>query len=120
MKVSTLKARINLDGLAVEFKDINNKSLTEEDLIGTGTTVTLLREDGTEFEVLTVVIYGDVSGDGYIFANDYVLIKNYIMGEGELSNVCKIAADVSRDTFVYANDYVLIKNYIMGEGEIAQ
>ncbi len=118
--VLDFKSKIEVEGLKVEIKDVNNKELTDESLIGTGTTITFLREDNTEYDKLTVIVYGDVNGDGYIFANDYVLIKNYIMGEGDLTDIGMTAADVSRDTFVYANDYVLIKNYIMGEGNIAQ
>ncbi len=119
-KVSDVKSKIKIEGLNVKFKDINNNELTDESLIGTGTIIAFLREDNTEYDKLTVVVYGDVNGDGYIFANDYVLIKNYIMGEGDLTSIGKTAADVSRDTYVYANDYVLIKNYIMGEGSITQ
>lgn len=118
--VGDLKAKIQVENLTLVIKDSNDNELKEESYVGTGTTVTFLKLDGTIYEKITIVIYGDVDGDGNIFAADYVKIKNYIMSEGTLSEVSKIAADVSRDDKIFANDYVIIKNYIMGEGTISQ
>ena len=56
---------------------------------------------------------GDVNGDGRISSSDYVLIKNYIMGSGNLSEVAKQSADYNNDGKITSSDYVLIKNYIM-------
>ena len=59
------------------------------------------------------VIKGDVNGDGRITSSDYVLIKNYIMGSGTLSENAKQCADYNGDGKITSSDYVLIKNYIM-------
>lgn len=56
---------------------------------------------------------GDVNGDGRITSSDYVLIKNYIMGIGTLSENAKQCADYNGDGRITSSDYVLIKNYIM-------
>ncbi len=67
----------------------------------------------------TVVIKGDVNGDGAIYATDYVKIKNHIMsGNTQLYGAYLLAADVNNDNKVYATDYVKIRNYIMGNGSI--
>ena len=58
---------------------------------------------------------GDVNGDGKITSSDYVLIKDYIMGNSELSDTAKKAADYNQDGKITSSDYVLIKDYIMGE-----
>lgn len=70
----------------------------------------------------TVVIKGDVNGDGAIYATDYVKIKNHIMNNGnsQLYGAYLQAADVNNDNNVYATDYVKIRNYIMGNGSIEQ
>ena len=68
----------------------------------------------------TVVIKGDVNGDGSIYATDYVRIKNHIMGKTTLTGAYLKAADINNDNNVYATDYVKIKNYIMGKGNIMQ
>lgn len=56
---------------------------------------------------------GDVNGDGKITSSDYVLIKNYIMGNNQLDEKSKIYADYNGDGKITSSDYVLIKNYIM-------
>ena len=86
--------------------------------IVTGDKVTI--KSGSETKTFSVVIYGDVSGDGQIKASDYVLIKNSIMGTKTLSNAYAKAADVNKDGKVKASDYVLIKNSIMSNKEISQ
>ena len=70
-----------------------------------------IKIEGKEY---TVVILGDVNGDGQSSAGDYVLIKNHIMDTKKLTDPSKIeAANVNRDDNISAGDYVLIKNYIM-------
>jgi M6 family metalloprotease-like protein len=68
----------------------------------------------------TVVIKGDVNGDGAIYATDYVKIRNHIMKGTNLYGAYLLAADVNNDGNVYATDYVKIRNYIMGRGNIEQ
>ena len=56
---------------------------------------------------------GDVNGNGYLDAADYVLIKNHIMGKTTLSdNQIKIG-DINGNGYLDAADYVLIKNKLM-------
>lgn len=62
----------------------------------------------------TLVVLGDVSGDGEVKSKDYMMIKNYIMGTLVLNEAEKKAADVSKDNEIKSKDYMIIKNYIMG------
>ena len=86
--------------------------------IGTGTTITIT--SGTLQETFSIVIYGDVDGDGTISAVDYVLVKNHIMGKTNLTGASAKAADANRDGTISAVDYVNIKNYIMGVNNVIQ
>ena len=63
----------------------------------------------------TIVKKGDCNGDGYVKANDYLIIKDYIMetGTAKLEGAYKTAADVTGDSQVKANDYLKIKDHIM-------
>ena len=67
-----------------------------------------------------IVKSGDVNGDGYVKANDYLIIKDYIMGSQavNLSNEFLKAADVTKDNKIKANDYLKIKDHIMLGTEI--
>lgn len=101
---------------------VNMKNTSGADInsgtISTGMTFTL-KESGNN-KTYTIVVKGDVNGDGAIYATDYVKVKNYIMGNTTLNNAYLQAADVNSDGRVYATDYVIIKNYIMGNGSIEQ
>lgn len=84
----------------------------EGEVLGTGAKITV---NGTTY---TLVVLGDVSGDGEIKAKDYMMIKNYIMGTLNLNETEKKAADVSKDNEIKAKDYMVIKNHIMGTSSI--
>ena len=58
-------------------------------------------------------INGDVNGNGYLDAADYVLIKNHIMGKTKLSDTQIKIGDVNGNGYLDAADYVLIKNKLM-------
>lgn len=90
--------------------------------VASGQTVSVVIEENGEPMTYTmqVVIYGDVNGDGEIYATDYVRIKNHIMGKSTLTEPYARAADVNKDGHIYATDYVRIKNSIMGKGSIQQ
>lgn len=104
----------------VTLKGLQSSSNNEiyEGPIATGMKITL-NFNNTDYHY-TVVVKGDINGDGYIYATDYVKIKNHIMGKTTLTGAYALAADVNNDASIYATDYVKIKNYIMGKGTISQ
>ncbi len=99
------------------FKSANGVEITSG-TIATNMKFTL-RFNNQEYHY-TVVVKGDVNGDGLIYATDYVKIKNHIMGKTALNGAYLLAADINNDNRIYATDYVRIKNYIMGKGTIEQ
>lgn len=108
----------SLQGVTLKsFKSANNAEIYEG-LIATAMKFTL-HFNNTDYSY-TVVVKGDVNGDGYIYATDYVRIKNHIMGKTTLTGAYRLAADVNNDNSIYATDYVKIKNFIMGKGSISQ
>ncbi len=100
-----------------DFHDSQNRDVSTG-LIATGMTFTLFF-DATEYHY-TVVIKGDASGDGLIYATDYVLIKKHIMGKKTLSGAYFYASDIDGDGNIFATDYVKIRNHIMGRSQIEQ
>ena len=108
-KVSDLKVQfVDLD---VIIMDKNNNVLSEDDIVTTGSAITLSDETNDYSKI--IVIIGDVDCDGNIYAADYVQIKNHIMEVSTLSDFQKEAADMNGNLLIDASDYVLIKNYIM-------
>lgn len=99
------------------FQNSNGQEISTG-MIATGMKFAL-RFSGQEYHY-TVVVMGDVNGDGKIYATDYVKIRNHIMGKSVLNGAYLLAADVNGDGKIYATDYVKIRNYIMGKGSISQ
>ncbi len=108
-KVKSVKSKIS--GVNVTIKDSKGKNLGNDALISTGSVITL-SNDETSYSK-TIVISGDVDGDGKIGATDYVAIKNHIMEVTTLKGAYTKASDMNSNTLVDAGDYIAIKNYIM-------
>ena len=83
------------------------------EIFGTGAKIKI---GETEY---TLVMLGDVNGDGLVKSKDYMMIKNYIMGTLELSEAEKKAADVNKDGEIKSKDYMMIKNHIMNISTIS-
>ncbi len=77
--------------------------------IGTGSTV-VVKQDATVVETYTVIIYGDVDGDGEIFADiDGMYIMLYLEDTSTIANsAALIAADVNNDGAIDMIDYECI------------
>ena len=119
--ISTLSAALSSVG-AVTITNASGNVITSGK-VATGQTITVTIQDkttGTSSYAMQVIIYGDVNGDGEIYATDYVKIKNHIMGKASLTGASAKAADVNKDGNIYATDYVKIKNHIMGKSTIQQ
>lgn len=67
----------------------------------------------------TMIVLGDVNGDGQVKATDYARIKAYIMNKTTLNNIQKKAADINGDGQVKATDYARVKSYIMNSTPIS-
>lgn len=116
--VKTIKSLIANNNIVLKsFKNSSNIEINDG-LIATGMKFTLFFNN-TEYNY-TVVIKGDVNGDGEIYATDYVKVKNHIMGKSSLAGAYLLAADINNDGNIYATDYVQIKNHIMGKTTISQ
>lgn len=102
----------------ISFRNANNNEIWQGNI---ATNMKFTLEFNQAQYNYTVVIKGDVNGDGAIYATDYVKIRNHIMNKGtQLYGAYLLAADVNNDNKVYATDYVKIRNYLMGRGSIEQ
>ena len=101
----------------VTYTNKDNKTKTSG-IIASGDKIKI--KTNREEKTYTLIIYGDVNGDGKIAATDYVAIKNHIMDIKKLTDFEKLCADVNRDGKVAATDYVAIKNHIMDVKKITQ
>ena len=108
-KIDGTFVKVNPD---TKITEIPEAVLTGE-IFGTGAKIKI---GETEY---TLVMLGDVNGDGLVKSKDYMMIKNYIMGTLELSEAEKKAADVNKDGEIKSKDYMMIKNHIMNISTIS-
>ena len=66
----------------------------------------------------TIVITGDVSGDGKVTATDYLKIRAFLRNKGSLDGVYWLAADINGDQTISTVDYLNIKAYFFGSYDI--
>ncbi len=102
------------------FVNVKNASgqVVTSGTMGTGMTFTL-KENGV-LTTYTVVIKGDVDGDGQIRSIDYSIVKNDILNIRKLSKAYATAGDVDGDGKIRSIDYSLIKNDILNIKDIVQ
>lgn len=88
---------------------------------GTGTKVVLTVNGVAGFEIKhTVMVYGDVNGDGAIDAFDAALINMNVSGAATLSGDFATAGDTTADGAITSADYSAVAAYAVGNGSIAQ
>lgn len=86
--------------------------------VGTGNIVKV--SNGTSTLTYTIIIYGDVSGDGVVNALDLLRVQKHIIGASPLSGVYLEAANVKRTGSVSALDLLKIQKHIIGAAPIEQ
>ena len=98
------QAELNTSDMYVKIKNINGVELTDTDLVGTGATITYYnRTTNAEIKTVTVVLYGDVNGDGLVDSTDKDTVMLKAVGAAEIENVWfSLAADANRDGAVDA------------------
>ena len=95
-----------------------NKNVKNSGIIASGDVIKIKTD--REEKDYSMIVYGDVSGDGKITSADYIAIKNHIMDVKKLNDVEKVWADANKDGTVSSADYIAIKNHIMDVKKIAQ
>lgn len=123
--VSGFKLSSNVKDIKDAFKSVNenveikicDKQQNEiTETVKTGDKV-YLKDNEKEFE-LTLIIRGDINGDGKITPSDYVIIRNRITKAVSLSMDSIIAADINKDQKISPVDYVMVRNHITGKSVI--
>ena len=115
-------AELNTSDMYVAIKNINGVALTDTDLVGTGATITFYdRTTNAEIKTVTVVLYGDVNGDGLVDSTDKDTVMMKTVGAAEIENVWfSLAADANGDGVVDAFDAALINLQTANDYSISQ
>jgi hypothetical protein len=106
--VSDIKDNLKHKDTYVKIFSIDGTLLEDTDLVGTGATVGIYDSQTDSFiESYTIVLYGDVNGDGLINDTDKEIITSVANCTGTIDNKwCLMAADVNHDGAVDAFDVI--------------
>lgn len=99
---ATIEEIIALVGTEVKVTDKDGNELDKTAVPGTGCKIN---------DTYTVVVLGDVSGDGIVDARDSLRILKYSVGSYSLDNEFAKAADLNKDGIIDARDSLRILKY---------
>ena len=107
--VADIKNQLENDGTTIIVLR-NDVELASNELVGTGCIVKCVSKNDPSivYEVATVILYGDVNGDGRIDSDDKSLVRGdafFSEGNVQTGTVYYIAADLSKDGVIDAFDY---------------
>jgi len=95
------------------LKDINDKQLADEDLIGSGTKLQFINSNNELVYEYQAIIYGEVTGDGKINSGDLLRIVKHLNSTAIFDNpVILKAADVTYDSKINSGDLLKIVKYL--------
>lgn len=107
LTVSKVVSLFENDVVYIRVYDANNTMIKNTNNVTTGCTVRLIDASGNVIDSLTVVIHGDVNGDGYIDGRDSVItraIAGGMIGGDNVTAAQTAAADVNFDGTVTSID----------------
>lgn len=94
-----------------------DKEVGADALVATGMEVRLV-VDGQIVKKLSVVVTGDINGDGSITLTDMLMAKSHVLKKTTLTGAAALAADTNADQNISITDYIQIKAHILGKNDI--
>lgn len=117
--VSDLKGRLESIGGngTVTITNASGQSVDSNDTVGTGYKITI---NGTTKSTYTVLIYGDISGDGKIGSLDLLKLQRHILKAATLSGIYLESCDANQDGKITPLDLLVIQKDVLGVEKINQ
>ena len=106
--------------MSCKVQDTDGKEKDGGALMKTGDTVRVYDRDGKLYFEGTVLLYGDVNGDGYLRMSDLIKIRNHILGTNPLKGLYLEAADCNHDSYIRMSDLIKVRNQVLGTATIVQ
>ncbi len=93
--------------------DQNGEVISGDELVGNGCQISIIADMKT-IQTVTVILSGDISGDGIVDSLDNLMLSRYVSDNTELTEVQLFAADMNGDGVADAADSELLAAMILG------
>ncbi len=118
--VGTFVNKITVKNGTIVLVD-KNGNVKSSGNVATGDKIIIKDTKGVVNKEYTVVIFGDVNGDGDINLKDAYIVRKYLLSEMNIQGVYLTAGDVNRKSDgVDLKDAYIMRKYILGEMSINQ
>lgn len=111
-KIYGMWDKLTLEATKELFVDSDFLETNADRFMGTGSQIRYYNK------TYTVVIIGEVDGDGEITSTDYMRIKGNLNGTLTMEEIYKEASDVDNDGVLSSTDYLRIKSYFLGDFQL--
>ncbi len=98
----------------LKFYNISGTELAAADYVGTGTQVKLFNGSNA-VDTKTVVVTGDMTGDGIINNRDVAMMNKKLLGKADAQECQMLAIDVNGDGSVNNKDAAMVARYLVGK-----
>ena len=101
----------------VTIFDKNGNVADRNALIATGMVAKLI-VNGQVVDSATIIVTGDVNGDGKISVTDMAAVQHHVLGQTMITDIYLLAADTQNDGEVSITDFVQIQHHILEKSKI--
>lgn len=99
------------------FTDKNGNVLEDTALAGTGTVISFTN-GGKVVDEITIVVTGDMTGDGKVNNRDVAMMLSYLVDKATADDAQMVAIDVNGDGYVNNRDAAMVSRYLVGKETI--
>lgn len=116
--IDDIKNKLNKASSTATLKVTKDSKEISSGKLTTGAIVTIT--EGKESKSYTVVLYGDINGDGIVNGLDLIKVQKHILNVAKLTGASLKAADPSKDNNVNGLDLIKVQKHILGVAFINQ
>lgn len=119
--VESALGKVEVFNGTVQIRDSKGNVKANDSVIATGDVLWILDNNGYDYKGYTILIYGEVNGDGKIDLFDFAYIKKMILENTGLTGIYLEAGDAyEASEGINLFDFAVIKKYILEQTEIPQ
>ena len=97
----------------IKIYDKDGNEVEDSEIVRTGLTIKL-EYNGIVLDEASMVVRGDVDGDGFVNVSDYISVLNHALSLEKVEDYISFAAgDVEEDNMLNVSDYIKIMDYAL-------